>query len=394
MGGGATIPSDAEARPALTNVVIVLPVERHDLEDRGILQHLQKSFPHLRITYHHRAFGASELAPSIYRSADVLFTLFSLPPAPLSSTAPHLKWIHFFSAGVNLANDSPAWRDPSITLSTSSGTHGPQIAEWVIMTALVESHSFRALDRMRRHRQWGRESRAELDGRAPTDELGIRNMRDMVGQRIGILGYGSIGRQVGRVARAMGMTVVAYTASPRTSRESRRDAGYIVPGTGDAEGEFPSEWYSGLDRKSLHGFLGADLDFLVVTMPLTEQTRHALGTAEFEILSKRRAFVSNISRGQIIKQDDLIAALRSNDGDDDNDNKDSLLRGAALDVTDPEPLPAESPLWDLPNVIITPHVSGLSDAYSERTFAILELNLKRWETGEKLINVVDRHRGY
>lgn len=195
----------------------------------------------------------------------------------------------------------------------------------------------------------------------------------------------------------MGSTVLAYTASPRPTPESKKDKGFIVPGTGDPDGSIPKEWYSGLDKESLHSFLAQDLDHLLVSVPLTKETTHFLAAPEFEILGKRNAFISNISRGQIIKQDDLIDALHqyhkdTKDGEGGEDRKG--LKGAALDVTDPEPLPEDSPLWDAPNCIVTPHISGLGSAYLDRAMQVLEVNLDRREKDEKMINVVDRKRGY
>jgi len=222
-------------------------------------------------------------------------------------------------------------------------------------------------------------------------------MKDKVGQRLGVLGYGSIGRQVARVGKAMGMDVIAYTASPRTTPESKHDKGFIVPGTGDADGSLPSAWYSGLDKKSLHNFLSQDIDHLLISVPLTKETTHFLAAEEFEILGKtRNTFISNISRGQIINQTDLITYLQKYADNDPINGKDGGggLRGAALDVTDPEPLPKEDPLWNAPNCIVTPHISGLGDAYVDRAFQLLEVNLDRREKGEKLINVVNRDRGY
>lgn len=223
------------------------------------------------------------------------------------------------------------------------------------------------------------------------------SLRDKAGQRLGILGYGSIGRQVARISKAMGMDVIAYTASPRTTPESKHDRGFILPGTGDPDGSIPSAWYSGLDKKSLHNFLSQDIDHLLVSVPLTEETRHFIAAEEMEILGKKRnAFISNISRGQIINQADLITYLRKYNDNDPLDGKDGGggLRGAALDVTDPEPLPKDDPLWDAPNCIITPHISGLNTEYVDRAFQVLEVNLDKREKEEKLINVVDRKRGY
>ena len=180
--------------------------------------------------------------------------------------------------------------------------------------------------------------------------------------------------------------MIAYTASAKETPDQKRDHGFIVPGTGDADGSLPSAWYSGLDKKSLHKFLAQDIDILLVSVPLTDATRHFLSTEEFSILSqggKRPAFVSNIARGQIVDQAALITAL-----------KDGTLAGAALDVTDPEPLPEDSELWELDNVTVTPHVSGIGQAYTDRAFQILELQLERRAKGEKFINVVQRERGY
>lgn len=187
------------------------------------------------------------------------------------------------------------------------------------------------------------------------------------------------------------MDVIAYTASPRATKESKKDAGFIVPGTGDPEGDIPSAWYSGLDKSSLHNFLQQDIDHLLISVPLTPKTKHLISAPEFELLGTRNTFVSNISRGPIIQQTDLIAALNKGA---ENDGNDGGLGGAALDVTDPEPLPKDDPLWDAPNVIITPHVSGTGTAYVERAFQVLEVNLDRREKGEKMINVVDREKGY
>jgi lactate dehydrogenase-like 2-hydroxyacid dehydrogenase len=127
------------------------------------------------------------------------------------------------------------------------------------MTLLNSQHFYNALHDNQKAHTW--------DVGPLRDDL--NKSTDSVGQRIGILGYGSIGRQVARVSRAMGMDVLAYTASAKDTPDSKKDKDYFVPGTGDADGEIPSAWYSGLDRKSLHNFLKQDLDFLLVSVPLT-----------------------------------------------------------------------------------------------------------------------------
>ena len=192
------------------------------------------------------------------------------------------------------------------------------------------------------------------------------------------------------------MDIIAYTATPRPTPESKRDKGFIVPHTGDPDGSIPSAWYSGLDKPSLHRFLAQDLDHLLISVPLTKATTHLLAAPEFAILARKNAFLSNISRGQILNQADLLASLRAYAANDPLDSGDGGggLRGAALDVTDPEPLPEGDPLWDAPNCIITPHISGMGEAYVERAFEVLEVNLGRRERGEGLVNLVDRERGY
>lgn len=255
------------------------------------------------------------------------------------------------------------------------------------MTMLNSSHHYSLLHDWQRSHTWGPQTERKV----------LTHLRDKTGQRIGILGYGSIGRQVARVSQAMGMDVVAFTAHPRSTPESKKDTGYIVPNTGDPDGTIPSAWFSGFDKASLHNFLSKDLDHLVISVPLTKETTHLLSAPEFAILGKKKnAFISNISRGLIINQDDLIASLRAYAAADPLDGGDGGggLRGAAIDVADPEPLPKDSELWDTPNLIVTPHISGLGETYLDRSLGVLEVNLERRERGEKLINVVDRERGY
>lgn len=251
MGGGPIAP-DRHHPPTL---VIIVPFA----EPKDQLARLRRAHPHTHIIFFDQR-SWSTVPPSLFASATALCTLSVLPANPRVD-APRLKWVHFLSAGVNWLPDHPIYKDtPNVILTTSSGVHGPQIAEWVLMTRLAHSHKYNALRDLQRQHKWFRDDE---------DAPGLGTVSDVVGQRIGILGYGSIGRQVGRVAHAMGMKVVAYTASKRDSSESRRDTGYIVPGTGDPDGVYPAEWFSGTDEKSLHRFLGAQLDWLVICVPLT-----------------------------------------------------------------------------------------------------------------------------
>ncbi|KAL8922187.1 MAG: hypothetical protein Q9172_003689 [Xanthocarpia lactea] len=394
MGGG----------PKPEHLLVILPFD----PPNAIFDRIRRHHPHVKITFHQLRFtitpweGRYQVPPEIFQDVTLLVTLSAIPSSP--KDCPKLELIHFTSAGTNHIANSPIYKDTKIPLTTSSGIHGPQIAEWVLMTMLASSHHYSLLHQWQNNHRWGQSDKSGIGF--------LRNLHDKVGQRLGVLGYGSIGRQVGNVAKAMGMDVIAYTARPRTSPESKHDNGFIVPGTGDPEGKIPSAWYSGTEKQDLHHFLAQDIDHLLISVPLTTQTIHLLGAEEFEILSKRNAFITNISRGPIISQPALIAALKaydahtSSDIDDEGSFAVALeaemkadtsipgLRGAALDVTDPEPLPKDDPLWDAPNCIITPHISGLGSAYVDRCFQVFEVNLERREKGEGLINVVNRERGY
>lgn len=181
----------------------------------------------------------------------------------------------------------------------------------------------------------------------------------------------------------MGMDVYAYTLHERKTPESKKDDSYAPPGLGDPDGIFPSKWFYGDSTEELHAFLGSGLDLLVVAMPLTPKTTGLISTPEFEVLSKKKTFISNIARGPIVKTDDLIEALDK-----------GLIRGAALDVTDPEPLPEGHPLWNAKNVFVSPHISSSSTSYFDRLWDITKLNLERLSEGREFVNKVNRKEGY
>ncbi|KFY00539.1 hypothetical protein V490_01299 [Pseudogymnoascus sp. VKM F-3557] len=371
------------------------PIEGHLLvvwgvpEPKAELDALRNKYPSLKVTYRQATVAFSdpttiarlsgeEVSDDEWLSATHLATMSYLPPAHLvPAVAKNLKFIQLTSAGVNHLAAHPVFTSTTIPICSTSGIHGPPISEWVALQILADSHLQRTMYQWQAERRWPRA--------AGDSTLGFR---DSVGRRVGILGYGSIGRQSARVLSAMGMDIIAYTANPRTTPESKRDTGFIVPGTlGDREGTLPIAWHSGTDKASLHAFLGADLDYVLLALPLTGSTKQILGAEEFEILGRSGAFVLNIGRGESMDQDALIAALKKPLGE-------GGLRGAALDVATPEPLPETSELWGLKNVTITPHVSAWNGRYLERTIGVLEENLERGARGEGLVNVVDRERGY
>ena len=192
--------------------------------------------------------------------------------------------------------------------------------------------------------------------------------REINGSVVGIWGYGGIGRETARLCRAMGLTVHVLSRSGVRPRVNV----YRVPGTGDPEGTLPDRVFT-LDQKI--AFLRG-LDFLVVSMPLTDSTRGIIGQAELEALPSR-AYVLNPARGPIIEEEALLHALRE-----------GLIAGAALDTHYYYPMPADHPLWGFPNVIMTPHISGssLSPHFKERLWDILVENVRRYLAGEPLLN--------
>ena len=202
-------------------------------------------------------------------------------------------------------------------------------------------------------------------------------LTDLTGLTVGIVGYGQIGRHVARLSQAFNMRVLASKRNPDRLEVSGMD----FPSAGDPTAALPEKIF-GPDE--LPGLL-ADADFIVSTVPLTAETTGLFGESAFRAM-RRDAYFINVSRGGVVDHDALVQALQSGE-----------IRGACLDVlhTDPKPLPPENPLWDLENVLITPHVSGNRNAaYMRRAQDLFIENLKRYLAGESLLNVVTRDKGY
>ncbi|GIV98363.1 MAG: hydroxyacid dehydrogenase [Herpetosiphonaceae bacterium] len=277
--------------------------------------------------------------------ADALF-LWGLSAEGLDrvlTAAPKLRWIHTVSAGVDRVI-RPEMLQRGITLTNSSGIHSVPIAEWVMAVMLAEAKHLRELNAAQRERRW---IKADL------------RLNELAGKTILILGLGDIGRAVAQRAAAFAMRVWGT----RRRREP-------VPGVERVFG--PDEWRSALP----------EADYLVVTLPLTGRTRRLIGAAEFAAL-KPGAWIINIARGEIIDEPALIDALQH-----------GHLGGAALDVFEQEPLPAESPLWGFDHVFVSPHISWSSPRIQERAATLFLENLRRYCRGEALLNVVDLEAGY
>jgi phosphoglycerate dehydrogenase-like enzyme len=275
-------------------------------------------------------------------------------PADLGNT-PALRWLQLRSAGVDHLAGDPPWRK-GITVTNARGVYAIPIAEYVTGMLL----------RIRQPAAWARDQAAH---HWPVGEAPLISI--LRGTTAVVVGYGSIGREIARQLAALGVRIVAVKARP----EQHDDDGYRVPGTGDPDGTIP-ERIVGLD--DLAG-AARDADVLIVTVPLTDASRGLIGDAVIAAL-RPTAWVVNTSRGALIDEPSLLEALRA-----------GRLAGAVLDVFVDEPLPPDSPWWDAPNVIVTPHASGVTLRYFD---ALVVENVRRYLAGEPLLNRVDPERGY
>lgn len=275
--------------------------------------------------------------------------------------APNLRWVQTASAGVNLLLDKELWKS-EVVITNASGIQVRSMAEWAFSTILAFRHRLPYLRERQRQHVW-----------VPTDPLG-HSLGDLAGLTMGVVGYGSIGREVGRLAKAFGMRLVATTVDP----DRPADTGYVLPGAGDPQGALPDalegpEYLMELLRQS---------DVVVVTVPSTPATYRMMGTEQFRAMRPHAMFV-NMSRGTVVDEAALERALRE-----------GWIAGAALDVTEVEPLPGDSPLWDLENLLLTPHISWLSPGYYDRLMDLFAENVRRYLAGEPLVNLVDRERAF
>jgi len=293
--------------------------------------------------------AAREIDPARLADAEVL--LCSAPPTNFAAMT-SVKWVQVASVGYAqlFGHDLPA---RGIRATNALGCFDVPIAEWNIAMMVNLARDMRQMIRNQDSAVWDR---------AATFQREIR------GLTVGLWGYGGIGRETARLAQAMGLRVHVQT---RNGVGPRLDI-YSVPGTGDPDGILPDRVFRSGEELD---FLGG-LDFLVLALPLTKATEGIIGERELQELPKS-AFVLNPSRGPIIQERPLLRALRE-----------GWIAGAALDTHYHYPMPPEHPLWSLPNVIFTPHISGssLSPKSGERLWEIFSINLNRLERGEPLIN--------
>lgn len=291
--------------------------------------------------------------------AEILYTTNRLPRP---EQAPALRWLHCHWAGIDGLVGTPLWEQDEVAITGASGIHAPNIGQYVMAQLLAWAH---------RVPSW---LRAQQAGKWPTNRWDTFVPDELAGRTLGIIGYGSIGREVARLAKGFNMTILV------TKRDARhtQDTGYLLPGFGDPTGELPTRIYPPEATRSMV----AQCDYVVITTPLTPRTRHFFDETVLREM-KPTAYLINVGRGELIHEEHLIKAL-----------KHGWLGGAGLDVFETEPLPESSPLWAMPNVILTPHVSGFTQQYDERAVDLFATNLRRYLAGETLFNLVNREEGY
>lgn len=293
---------------------------------------------------------------------EVLFSTF----APDSLTMlPNLRWLQCRSAGMNAVVGTPAWTAEHIAITSASGIHGITIAEYTTGMMIALARDFLGYLSFQRRSCWPT---------TPKNHVEQFPGRELRGATVLIVGYGSIGREIGRQCHALGMRVLAVKRDP-----SRRvDTGYTIAGTGDPAGTIP-ERIVGPDK--IDEVL-PEAGYVVIASASTPANRRLIGEAQLNLM-RRDAFLINIGRGDLIDEPALIRALAEH-----------RIAGAGLDVFEKEPLPADSPLWALDNVILSPHISGMTPRYDEHMVALFAENLRRYVSGEALLNLVDRTLGY
>ena len=280
----------------------------------------------------------------------------SLPSA--DAVLGQLRWLQVLSAGVDHILTSG--RLPAhVTLTNARGAYAGSMSQFAISAIL------RTLEPVA-----GRTA-AQADARWPDSDFELVSRR-LRGRTLVLVGYGSIAREVARIGDVLGLRIIAVKADPTRLA----DDSFHLPGTGDPEGRIPQR-IVGVD--DIHAAV-SEADYVLSTLPHTPQSAGLIGADVIAALP-RSAWIINIGRGSVIDERALITALETR-----------AIGGAVLDVFAKEPLPSDSPLWRLPNVVITPHVAG-AGAEPEVAQLVAE-NLRRFVADEPLVNIIDRDRGY
>lgn len=266
--------------------------------------------------------------------------------------APRLRWLQAAGAGIdNLQPTGILEENSGVMVTTAVGIHATTIGEYIFGSMLMFNRTWPEMVRLQDRHIWPLSANWYKLGK-----------RELVDATLGIVGLGSIGRRVAHLGRAFGMRVLA---TRRSAQEGDVDV--------DVDQLYP--------MKHLHDMLRQS-DYIVVAVPLTRETERLIGEAELHAMQPH-AYLVNVARGLIIDEKMLIRALRE-----------GWIGGAGLDVTEEEPLPTDSPLYSMPNVILTPHISGVSVHHDKRLAALFADNLRRYRAQEPLRNLYDPARGY
>jgi len=273
---------------------------------------------------------------------------WSIRPEQIAS-AKKLRWIHSPAAAVHQLI-FPELVNSEIVLTNAREVHGPVVAEHVIALIFALAKKIPGSVRLQEKHVWGQQ--------ILWDEL--PRVREVAGATVGLIGLGSIGRAVAKSAKALGMRVIAVREHPEKGSE-------------DADAVFGPAQIDQVFRQA---------EYIVLAAPVTDGTK-AMANAEHLALMKSEACLINVGRGPLVDEAALAAALRE-----------KRIGGAALDVFPKEPLAADSPLWDVPHLLITPHTAALTDKLWERHYALFAENLRRRLAGQPLLAVVDKRKGY
>jgi len=279
---------------------------------------------------------------AILAEAEVIYGYW--PPHNVIVRSPKLKWIQCMLAGVDHSLYTDVFQS-SVLLTNTGGIHGTQTSELVFEMMLMFAKNAPMYMNLQKQKKW-----------EPRVPMLLRN------KTMGIVGLGSIGKEVARLAKAFGMRVVANRRSTKRVTRARYVDKLMPPG-------------------QLAELL-SESDFVVLALPATPDTNQIIGEKELRAM-KPGAYLINIARGSVVDEDALVRALDEH-----------WIAGAGLDAFAKEPLPSESKLWELPNVIITPHIAGRTDNYNALATKLFCENLRRYLSGEKLLKLVDKKKGY
>jgi phosphoglycerate dehydrogenase-like enzyme len=331
------------------NVLVTMPFSDAQLA------RLRAVSPDLRV-------ARADAAGADYADVDVLYA--GAPPRDLGR-ARRLRWVQLHMAGIDALRQHPLYTASAVPLTTTSGVHAATIAEYAITVLLALAHRVPTMVEWQRRGGWPPDA----------ERWPLFVPTEVRGATLGIIGYGSIGRELARIATtAFAMRVLACKRDPGR----REDTGYSAPGTGDPEGRLPEAWFP---PEKLRDLLERS-DVVVMAAPFTAATERMIGTAELAVM-KPSAYFINVGRGATVDEPALAAALRER-----------RVAGAAIDVFAQEPPPAGHPFYALDNVIVSPHVSGFLPSYDDRCTDLFAENLRRFLAGAPLLNLVDRAHGY